>query len=94
MTFFFTPHARDRARERYGIELSAAEMGGIARACESGQATKMSERAGGIAYAWMIGTIRVYPVVKDGVIKTFLPSDWFLASTAKRHRKERARRAS
>ena len=92
MGFFFTPHARQRAKERYGLDLSASEMSGILKACEDGAATLISnnQKAGSV-YAWKIGTIWVYPIVRNHILVSFKPSDFFLASSGKAHRKEAAR---
>lgn len=91
MSVFFTPHARARALERYGLDLSAADMSGIVAACNDGEAPVLRRNENGTTHAWKIGKQPVYPVVHKGVIVTFMPPDFFLASTSREHRAKATR---
>jgi hypothetical protein len=75
----FTEHARDRARERYGLELSDADLQGIWRTCVN--RTALLAKADDKTHIFIVqfkGT-SVVPVLpaNDERIITFLPSDFF-----------------
>jgi hypothetical protein len=87
MSYFFTPHARERAKERHGPDLSIAEMSRIMRLCETGKAPVVRSHEDGTVHFAKVGTNPVYPVIRDGMIITFLPAKLLLASTGKLRRK-------
>lgn len=89
MSVFFTPHARDRFQERYGIRPSIRDLSDIPNACKSGRAVTMRTAAdGGKTYCFDLRGIKVFPFVRDEMIISFMPPDFFLASSAKKHRLE------
>ena len=84
----FTGHARDRAFERYGLALTDAELTDIANACITGKAPVLRSRQGdgGMVHRWTFNGMAVYPVIAQGKLVTFLPLDFFFASSARAHR--------
>lgn len=87
MIKFFSLHARDRAFERYGLELSAHQMWDILSACKDGRAQMMQRHPdGGDVFIWRINGTMIFPVVtpaRDFII-TFQPRDYFASGTRKK----------
>lgn len=85
---FFTAHARARAKERYGIDLSVNDMSLIAHSCNCGAAALLQiARNGAKTYCFELRGVRTFPLIRpDGLIITFRPADFFIASAGKKHR--------
>lgn len=79
---FFSEHAVERAQERYGLKLSAADMGEIIRATNDGRAQLMSRHeTGGNVFIWRFKGQPIYPLVnvEGEFIISFMPKDYFRA---------------
>lgn len=93
MSHFFTPHARARAQERYGLKLTIAELSFIAHCCNGGSAAVVRTLPNGTkTYCVTVRGVNTFPVIsQDQVIITFQPPDFMVASSAKKHRREMGR---
>lgn len=92
MTWFFTPHCRDRAEERYGLKLTVKELSAMLIACQNGTAPVLRKRVdGGDTFCFEVRGIKTFPIISpEGVIITFAPSNFMVAAEGRRHRKEMA----
>jgi hypothetical protein len=82
----FTDHAFMRARERYGIHLTADDMVQIFDACMAGRAPKLSTDEDGDAYVITHNGATVFPVIRrQAIIVTFLPRDHFIAGQNRKY---------
>lgn len=90
MSVFFTPHARKRALERYGLSLSIQDLSGIMKQCERGDTLRQSEGHGTVIYIVYHNGVRMLPMVTVGdppMLVTFLPPDAMQAGSKRRHLK-------
>ena len=90
----FTFHARDRARERYGIELDASDFREIADACKpGGAAVLMHEGRHGKHYLLTYRGTQIVPVVSclDGAIVTFAPLATLTGAGRRAHQQKRGK---
>lgn len=87
---FFTPHARERAKERYGLELTIPDLSFIAHACNLAKAALLRVQTNGAkVYCVEVRGVKTFPVIShDRVIVTFQPPDFLVASVARKHRRE------
>jgi hypothetical protein len=84
MVQFFSQHAVERAKERYGLALSSNDMLEILRACQDGRASLMQTiDEHGDTFVWKYHGRIVIPTVRDNrsFIVTFQPADYFLGSS-------------
>lgn len=89
MTVFFTEHARERARERYGLDLTDDDAAEIVRATKDGRAQMMARYgSGGRVFIWTFrGRLLIAAMAPDeDVIRSFLPSDYFLKNSRHTHK--------
>jgi len=89
-TKFYSVHARERARERYGIDLSSTQMKDIFRACRDGRASKMATLEGLDVFIWRFHGVLIYPALTSdhSMIVSFFPREFFLAGN---HRKRQCK---
>lgn len=87
---YFTYHAYERARDRYGLDLSRDDFRSIGHACASGEAPCMATNIKGTIHLW---TFRGHTLVvlmspaKDAII-SFLPANYFTARAKLKHRQD------
>ena len=76
----FTNHARDRAKDRYGIDLTDAELLDIYQQCATGKALLAKKGNGSNTYIAHCRGKTVVPLLNEDnkLIITFLPSDYFV----------------
>ena len=84
-----TPHARDRAFERYGLPLSNQDLRDILTACQTGKALCGKSSPTMNAYMMKYGGKTIVPVLNAAktFIITFLPADFFVAGSERRRLK-------
>ena len=88
----YTHHARDRAFERYGVDLTDAEMGEIFHACATGKA--LCGRSNSVGHIFMYrvrGNVLVIPALSldKTFIATFMPLDYFCSGNTLNHCKRK-----
>lgn len=87
MSLGFTPHAQDRARERYGLELQPEDMRAILADCQSGKALCGKSTEASHGFIMKFGGKTIVPLLNTAktFIITFLPDDYFVAGHRRKH---------
>jgi len=82
----FTPHARERALERYQLLLSDQDMRGILTACQTGKALCGRSTPSMHAYLMQWRGKTIVPILNFAktFIITFFPQDYFVAGRERR----------
>ena len=86
MSVFFTPHARDRAKEHYGLDLTVEDMSAIIKDCVKGRAFLGLSCPEGHTYIALFNGKRIIPHLSPdkAMIVTFMPSGYFTAGSKRR----------
>lgn len=93
MGIFFTPHARKRAAERYGLDLSIPELSAILTACVKGGAILVQDTGNAPTYTMEMRGVRIFPRLSPDKLRiiTFMPKDFLKAGTRLDHMKRTGR---
>lgn len=85
----FTDHARIRAKERYGLDLTDADLCEIVDACLGGKAVIQRAKAGCTVYIFDRAGTRMVPLIdpERRLLITFLPDDAVTAGSRLRHQR-------
>ena len=77
---FFSAHSRERAKERYNLDLSSTQMKDILRACKDGRATPVARQGACEVFIWRFSDRIIFPVVRDrSFIVTFREGSFLTA---------------